>query len=66
MGAGRGGEYVVQEGFGWTNGVVLDLLDKYGDRVASDDFDNGGSSAAGVKSASVAAVLLSLAVVKLG
>ncbi|VDP01718.1 unnamed protein product [Soboliphyme baturini] len=28
--AGRGGEYDVQEGFGWTNGVVLDLLLTYG------------------------------------
>uniref|UniRef100_A0A0N4ZHR0 Trehalase n=1 Tax=Parastrongyloides trichosuri TaxID=131310 RepID=A0A0N4ZHR0_PARTI len=24
-----GGEYVIQEGFGWTNGVILDLLMKY-------------------------------------
>lgn len=31
--AGGGGEYEVQEGFGWTNGVVLDLLLKYGDRL---------------------------------
>jgi len=29
-GAGSGGEYEVQKGFGWTNGVILDLLDKYG------------------------------------
>lgn len=28
---GGGGEYQVQEGFGWTNGVVLDLLLKYSD-----------------------------------
>ncbi|KAM3724225.1 Trehalase [Dirofilaria immitis] len=28
--AGGGGEYEVQEGFGWTNGVVLDLLLTYG------------------------------------
>ncbi|XP_014664066.1 PREDICTED: trehalase-like [Priapulus caudatus] len=28
---GGGGEYDVQDGFGWTNGVVLQLLDKYGD-----------------------------------
>ncbi|EJD73652.1 trehalase, variant [Loa loa] len=28
--AGSGGEYEVQEGFGWTNGVVLDLLLTYG------------------------------------
>ena len=27
---GGGGEYVVQAGFGWTNGVVLELLVKYG------------------------------------
>ena len=28
--AGGGGEYLVQTGFGWSNGVVLDLLNKYG------------------------------------
>lgn len=28
---GGGGEYVVQAGFGWTNGVVFELLDTYGD-----------------------------------
>ncbi|KAI1733091.1 trehalase domain-containing protein [Ditylenchus destructor] len=27
--AGAGGEYEVQEGFGWTNGVILDLLKTY-------------------------------------
>lgn len=27
---GGGGEYVPQVGFGWTNGVALDLLSKYG------------------------------------
>uniref|UniRef100_A0AC34PUN2 Trehalase n=2 Tax=Panagrolaimus sp. JU765 TaxID=591449 RepID=A0AC34PUN2_9BILA len=27
---GGGGEYELQEGFGWTNGVILDLLLKYG------------------------------------
>ncbi|XP_075765691.1 trehalase isoform X2 [Pelodiscus sinensis] len=32
---GTGGEYQVQEGFGWTNGVVLQLLDIYGDRLTS-------------------------------
>lgn len=25
----------LQEGFGWTNGVVLMLLDHYGDRLSS-------------------------------
>lgn len=29
-GHGGGGEYDVQKGFGWTNGVILDLLDRYG------------------------------------
>nr|XP_025854593.1 trehalase-like [Vulpes vulpes] len=32
---GGGGEYEVQEGFGWTNGVVLMLLERYGDRLSS-------------------------------
>jgi alpha,alpha-trehalase len=31
--AGGGGEYEVQEGFGWSNGVILDLLLSYGDRL---------------------------------
>lgn len=28
--AGRGGEYTVQAGFGWTNGVVLWIASTYG------------------------------------
>ncbi|KAI8866754.1 hypothetical protein GQ42DRAFT_108288, partial [Ramicandelaber brevisporus] len=28
--AGGGGEYTVQTGFGWSNGVLLWLLEKYG------------------------------------
>uniref|UniRef100_A0A7E4UL98 Trehalase n=1 Tax=Panagrellus redivivus TaxID=6233 RepID=A0A7E4UL98_PANRE len=31
---GAGGEYNVQEGFGWSNGVILDLLVTYGDRIS--------------------------------
>lgn len=30
---GSGGEYSVQDGFGWTNGVVLELLQRYGDSL---------------------------------
>uniref|UniRef100_A0A915E263 Trehalase n=1 Tax=Ditylenchus dipsaci TaxID=166011 RepID=A0A915E263_9BILA len=30
---GVGGEYNVQTGFGWTNGVILDLLVTYSDRM---------------------------------
>ena len=32
---GGGGEYDVQLGFGWTNGVILELLTLYGDRLTS-------------------------------
>ncbi|KAJ7990155.1 hypothetical protein DPEC_G00297390 [Dallia pectoralis] len=32
---GGGGEYEVQLGFGWTNGVALQLLAQYGDRLTS-------------------------------
>lgn len=34
---GSGGEYDIQTGFGWTNGVVLFLLNQYGDRLSSTD-----------------------------
>lgn len=27
---GEGGEYTVQEGFGWTNGLTLELLVEHG------------------------------------
>ncbi|XP_012280262.1 trehalase isoform X2 [Orussus abietinus] len=36
-GYGGGGEYEVQLGFGWSNGIVMDLLDKYGDRLTAED-----------------------------
>ncbi|XP_038635516.1 trehalase isoform X4 [Scyliorhinus canicula] len=32
---GGGGEYDVQVGFGWTNGVALELLDQYGAHLTS-------------------------------
>lgn len=31
--SGSGGEYEVQKGFGWSNGAVLDLLDRYGSKL---------------------------------
>lgn len=34
-GHGGGGEYEVQRGFGWSNGAVLDLLDRYGSTLTS-------------------------------
>ncbi|XP_048777077.2 trehalase-like isoform X2 [Ostrea edulis] len=33
---GGGGEYKVQEGFGWSNGVILDILNEYGDKLFID------------------------------
>lgn len=32
---GSGGEYGVQLGFGWTNGVVLDFLDKFAEKLVA-------------------------------
>ena len=37
--AGGGGEYDVQTGFGWTNGVIIDFMVKFGDELLSDDED---------------------------
>lgn len=36
-GHGGGGEYDVQIGFGWSNGVIIDYLAKYGDTLKSFD-----------------------------
>jgi alpha,alpha-trehalase len=33
---GGGGEYELQEGFGWTNGVILDLLNEFRDDLVFD------------------------------
>ncbi|KAI0076715.1 glycoside hydrolase family 37 protein [Panus rudis PR-1116 ss-1] len=38
--AGRGGEYTVQAGFGWTNGVVLYLAHLYGDKLVAPSCPN--------------------------
>ncbi|KAF5360563.1 hypothetical protein D9756_004935 [Leucocoprinus leucothites] len=35
--AGRGGEYTVQAGFGWTNGVALWIASNYGDQLNAPD-----------------------------
>jgi hypothetical protein len=32
---GGGGEYIVQEGFGWTNGVTLWILNKFGTNLTA-------------------------------
>ena len=33
--AGRGGEYTVQAGFGWTNGVALWITSHYGSQLVA-------------------------------
>ncbi|KAG5654309.1 hypothetical protein H0H81_004728 [Sphagnurus paluster] len=38
--AGGGGEYTVQAGFGWTNGVVLWIASFYGDVLAEPQCPN--------------------------
>ncbi|KAJ3639867.1 hypothetical protein Zmor_003199 [Zophobas morio] len=34
---GGGGEYDIQEGFGWTNGIILEFLYKYYNKLTVDD-----------------------------
>lgn len=45
---GGGGEYEVQFGFGWTNGIIMDLLYKYPSLTAEDvvkpDADSANSA----------------------
>ncbi|KAI5634840.1 trehalase domain-containing protein [Phthorimaea operculella] len=41
---GEGGEYTVQEGFGWSNGVVLEFLAKYGQQMRANDDGNNETS----------------------
>ncbi|RZC32475.1 trehalase-like [Asbolus verrucosus] len=36
-GHGGGGEYETQLGFGWTNGIILELLDRYSDKLSVED-----------------------------
>lgn len=65
FGAGSGGEYEVQvliyfyqiiiwkkklkKGFGWTNGVILDLLDKYGTHISVSRAQNLFESCTAIK-----------------
>lgn len=36
---GGGGEYIVQAGFGWTNGAIMELLNTYGAELRCTDKD---------------------------
>lgn len=46
-GAGSGGEYEVQTGFGWTNGVILDLLRIYGNVAQYNETEEEANMAPG-------------------
>ncbi|XP_038212022.1 uncharacterized protein LOC119832422 [Zerene cesonia] len=43
---GGGGEYTVQTGFGWSNGVVMEFLAKYGRRLTLHDVEISGQNEA--------------------
>ncbi|KAF7271780.1 hypothetical protein GWI33_015383 [Rhynchophorus ferrugineus] len=67
-GHGTGGEYEVQVGFGWSNGVILDLLHRYANSLSVNDpvlpLQSGYSEAVEVSSgiSSIQTVLLALLV----
>ena len=42
--SGGGGEYDVVSGFGWTNGVLLHFLNKYGDILEYNDDMTGAAT----------------------
>nr|QPK67214.1 Trehalase 2 [Rondotia menciana] len=73
-GLGGGGEYVVQTGFGWSNGVVMAFLNKWGDVMSvADSFGTAESGAvhgaqvgAGGVATAILVVLASLAAGTLG
>ncbi|XP_062558663.1 trehalase isoform X4 [Armigeres subalbatus] len=52
-GHGGGGEYEVQTGFGWSNGAVMDLMNKYGDRLTTVDGDDSKGDGGALVSYSV-------------
>uniref|UniRef100_A0A183D9Y6 Trehalase n=1 Tax=Gongylonema pulchrum TaxID=637853 RepID=A0A183D9Y6_9BILA len=58
----EGGEYEIQDGFGWTNGVALDLMVTYGKLLSVTKYveDNGARAALCIGSYSSVLLLLSL------
>lgn len=61
--AGGEGEYDVQEGFGWTNGVLLSLFSRYGDKISSSDTVSSAGSLRATWLVIVAMVSLSVGVI---
>jgi alpha,alpha-trehalase len=69
--AGSGGEYTVQAGFGWTNGVVLWVASAYGGildapscpNITTDAVSNENNSGGNTSSAASGAASVTLSVV---
>uniref|UniRef100_A0A1B6EEF7 Trehalase n=2 Tax=Clastoptera arizonana TaxID=38151 RepID=A0A1B6EEF7_9HEMI len=59
-GHGGGGEYQIVTGFGWTNGVIMELLEKYGDKLTAEErFATPGqmeSVTSGIQQSSVSSI----------
>ena len=51
--SGRGGEYTVQAGFGWTNGVVLWIASTFGEQLVAPVCADPLSAAGGTSSTSI-------------
>jgi len=62
---GHGGEYGVQVGFGWTNGVVLQFLQRYGDRLKAPEYHPRGGAEVTFSSSQSLFILAVYALVKL-
>jgi alpha,alpha-trehalase len=63
--AGGGGEYEVVVGFGWTNGVILDFLKKYGMRMVSpQEPKQNGASSSSISMVVISMIIPLLSVIK--
>jgi hypothetical protein len=61
---GGGGEYIPQIGFGWTNGVILSMIEAtYPDYVVPPADDDGGSDDSGSSVALISSLTVVLVVV---
>ena len=60
--AGDGGEYNIQTGFGWSNAVVLILMDKYATQLTAPTLPGSGFSTEGIICLVFVGILVSLVV----
>ncbi|XP_063697240.1 trehalase-like isoform X2 [Culicoides brevitarsis] len=59
-GHGGGGEYEIQLGFGWSNGVVMDFLAKWGDKMTASDHQENSAMSVVVASPATQSILATL------